>query len=408
MIDHLKQRVMDGFERFGVARIGIARQRLQRPQIAGQLFKRLGHGVFAAGRHHAARYLLGRRAGRGPDALLVDGGRSAPCKSGGQIGDLAFKMGGVDRGGRGAAAGEHGGDLVETPIELGDGRNRLLGLLVLVDPPGDLGHAVVDGPDDVLRRPLGKRVGRPDLRVDGRQAFIEFGNREPCLTVAQCFSASQGIQAIGDRIDARIEHVHRFAGHGAGGDTEPQAVDACRQFLEALAIIDRRMIMCIGIDLVGERGDARLDPLDRAGVEAGRCHRRHSADRTADLVEPRVEIVQSGGDRDRAAQGDLLDGFGQRAQMFFQHVEMKGARQVTDPVVHVLEPGGYGAQIVARGKRIGKRGNLTLDDRPALGQIAQRVLAGERGDAVFELLDLGAQIAGLDGNGRAGTERRRV
>ena len=144
------------------------------------------------------------------------------------------------------------------------------------------------------------------------------------------------VELVGNHRDLRCQALDGLVGQLAA---RRDFVDALRKQVEPVDHFAARAILDQFLDLMGERGDPRLDPLERLRVEMLRRHgggRRH--DRARDLVEPLFDHLERRIAGAVLLPREMVDRAGQRAHLLFERTQRQRFRQVVDGGVDLLEP----------------------------------------------------------------------
>ena len=176
-------------------------------------------------------------------------------------------------------------------------------------------------------------------------------------------------------------------------------VDALRQQVQALHHLADGAVFDQFLDLPRQRGDARLDPLERLGIEMrGRRGRRRCDDRPRDLVEPLLDDVERRAAAAVLLAREMIDRAGQRAHLLLQRTQRQQFGKAVDGLVDLLEPQGQRldcrigcARMRLRVETILEFAEAGVEIVPAPVDRAHRVLARQRVERTAHLLQLEAQ-----------------
>ena len=425
-VGHLHQRVVDRLEGARVAVVGAAGDFLDAAHVGGQLLQDRDIASASAGRQ-ARRDFLGGLAGRrnhvvapigemladlhqtrgklGERSVAVHRGRrhGEPLR---QLGDLGFDV--LQRcrvlrmrplGRDPLARRQHLGDFLDTALHVVERRHRRGVALALLDALRQFGHARIERLEHAHLGFLRKGALRIETGGDFLESRVELlqhrvrcgGRRRPLIQ-----PPGQLIEPVGNRL---VDTFMRGQRRGCFMQGIQPRTDFGQLVLDGRCARVRTGLL----ELPRQRRQARLDPLEGGGIE---FHRRRGNgnrdDGAADLVEPFLDRLEVGRRNSGIVRRQCFHRLGQCPDLRLHRLHRVRIRQCMQNQTDVGNAVGDRQQVFARAERLRQGADFLLDHRPAVGHVAQRVLACECGDMRLQILDFrpqGSGVAVLDPRG---------
>ena len=204
------------------------------------------------------------------------------------------------------------------------------------------------------------------------------------------------VDFVGDDRDLVGEPLDRLVRHAAA---HGQFVDAAGQYLEVLHHLVAGTVLGDFLDLLGERGDTRLDPFERLRVQVLLLRGDGRADdRARNLVEPLLDLGEGIVGAPALLLDEMVESAGERAHLFLERAKRQRFGQIAHCLDDLLHPVGQRGKLGAVGVLAGAGRDAVLEivetlveGVPAAIHRAHRLLARQRVEGGLHLLDLQPQ-----------------